>query len=52
MKEPQKAYGGVAVVRVGASNEVELKEKKARLKTHCLQPAALEEGVPPVVVLH
>lgn len=43
-----KLSGGVAVIRVGASTEVELKEKKARIED-ALQAtrAAVEEGIVP-----
>ena len=41
-----KLTGGVAVIRVGAATEVELKEKKARVDdaVHALR-AAVEEGI-------
>nr|MCS5604060.1 chaperonin GroEL [Alphaproteobacteria bacterium] len=43
-----KLAGGVAVIRVGASTEVEMKEKKARVEDalHATR-AAVEEGVVP-----
>jgi chaperonin GroEL len=43
-----KLAGGVAVIRVGASTEVELKEKKARVEDalHATR-AAVEEGIVP-----
>ncbi len=43
-----KLAGGVAVVRVGAATEVELKEKKARIEDALAATrAALEEGIVP-----
>jgi chaperonin GroEL len=33
-----KLAGGVAVIKVGAATEVEMKEKKARVETHCTRP--------------
>jgi chaperonin GroEL len=33
-----KLAGGVAVIKVGAATEVEMKEKKAALKTPCTPP--------------
>ena len=33
-----KLAGGVAVIKVGATTEVEMKEKKPALKTPCTQP--------------
>ena len=33
-----KLAGGVAVLKVGAATEVEMKEKKRALKTPCTQP--------------
>src|SRR5207247_8553127 len=43
-----KLVGGVAVVRVGAATEVEMKEKKARVEDalHATR-AAVEEGIVP-----
>lgn len=43
-----KFVGGVAVIRVGAATEVEMKEKKARIEDamHATQ-AAVEEGIVP-----
>src|SRR5207247_877334 len=43
-----KLVGGVAVIRVGAATEVEMKEKKARVEDamHATR-AAVEEGVVP-----
>jgi len=43
-----KLVGGVAVIRVGAANEVEMKEKKARVEDamHATR-AAVEEGIVP-----
>jgi len=43
-----KLAGGVAVIRVGAATEIELKEKKARVddSVHALR-AAVEEGIVP-----
>jgi chaperonin GroEL len=43
-----KLSGGVAVIKVGAATEVELKEKKARVEDalHATR-AAIEEGVVP-----
>ena len=48
-----KLSGGVAVIKVGAATEVEMKEKKARVEDalHATR-AAVEEGVVPVVALH
>lgn len=34
-----KLAGGVAVIKVGAATEVEMKERKARSRTHCTPPA-------------
>jgi len=34
-----KLAGGVAVIKVGAATEVEMKEKKPALKMHCTLPA-------------
>src|SRR5438132_5841402 len=44
-----KLVGGVAIVRVGAATEVEMKEKKARVEDalHATR-AAVEEGIVPV----
>ena len=43
-----KLYGGVAVIKVGAATEIEMKEKKARVEDalHATR-AAVEEGVVP-----
>ena len=43
-----KLSGGVAVIKVGAGSEVEMKEKKARVEDalHATR-AAVEEGVVP-----
>src|SRR5207237_769213 len=43
-----KLVGGVAVVRVGAATEIEMKEKKARVEDalHATR-AAVEEGIVP-----
>ena len=43
-----KLSGGVAVIKVGAATEVELKEKKARVEDalHATR-AAIEEGIIP-----
>src|SRR5690606_26764211 len=43
-----KLAGGVAVIRVGAATEVEMKEKKARVEDalHATR-AAVEEGIVP-----
>ena len=43
-----KLAGGVAVIKVGAATEVEMKEKKARVEDalHATR-AAVEEGVVP-----
>jgi chaperonin GroEL len=41
-----KLAGGVAVIKVGAATEVEMKEKKAR-RGRCMQRAAVEEGIVP-----
>ncbi len=41
-----KLVGGVAVIRVGAATEVEMKEKKARVEDHATR-AAVEEGIVP-----
>src|SRR5438445_3870093 len=43
-----KLVGGVAVIRVGAATEIEMKEKKARVEDalHATR-AAVEEGVVP-----
>lgn len=47
-KRLAKLTGGVAVVRVGAATEVELKEKKFRVEdTIAATRAALEEGIVP-----
>jgi len=48
MEELGKLAGGVAVVRVGAATEVEMKEKKARIEDalHATR-AAVEEGIVP-----
>lgn len=32
-----KLAGGVAVIKVGAGSEVEMKEKKLELRMHCIQ---------------
>jgi chaperonin GroEL len=43
-----KLAGGVAVIKVGASTEIEMKEKKARVEDALHAPrAAVEEGVVP-----
>ena len=44
----EKLHGGVAVIRVGAATEVEMKEKKARVEDalHATR-AAVEEGIVP-----
>src|SRR5919201_1120224 len=43
-----KLSGGVAVIKVGAATEVELKEKKARVEdAHHATKAAVEEGIIP-----
>ena len=43
-----KLAGGVAVIKVGAASEIEMKEKKARLEDALHAPrAAVEEGVVP-----
>ena len=43
-----KLVGGVAVIRVGAATEVEMKEKKARVEDAMYAPrAAVEEGIVP-----
>jgi chaperonin GroEL len=44
-----KLAGGVAVIKVGAATEVEMKEKKARVEDalHATR-AAVEEGIVPV----
>lgn len=43
-----KISGGVAIIKVGASTEVELKEKKDRIEDAlCAVRAALEEGIVP-----
>jgi len=34
-----KLAGGVALVKVGAATEIEMKDKKARVETHCMRPA-------------
>jgi len=34
-----KLAGGVAVIKVGAATEVEMKEKKAASRTRCMRPA-------------
>ena len=48
-----KLAGGVAVINVGAATEVEMKEKKARFKTHLLRRAPqLRKGLYPVVASH
>ena len=46
-----KLVGGVAVIRVGAATETEMKEKKARVEDamHATK-AAVEEGIVPVAV--
>jgi len=51
-KSVAKLAGGVAVIKVGAATEVEMKEKKARVEDalHATR-AAVEEGVVQVVVL-
>ena len=48
-----KLAGGVALVKVGAATEVEMKEKKARVEDalHATR-AAVEEGIVLVAVLH
>jgi len=48
-----KLSGGVAVLKIGASTEVEMKEKKARVEDalHATR-AAVEEGIVPGVELH
>ena len=47
-ERPAKLSGGVAVIKVGAGSEVEMKEKKARVEDalHATR-AAVEEGVVP-----
>jgi chaperonin GroEL len=47
-----KLSGGVAVIKVGASTEIEMKEKKARVEDalHATR-AAVEEGVVPAAAL-
>ena len=40
-----KLAGGVAVIRVGAATEVEMKERRLASKTRCTTRAAVEEGV-------
>ena len=40
-----KLAGGVAVIRVGAATEVEMKERRLASKTRCTHRAAVEEGV-------
>ena len=43
-----KLAGGVAVIKVGASTEIEMKEKKARVEDALHSPrAAVEEGIVP-----
>ena len=42
-----KLAGGVAVIKVGAATEVEMKEKKARVDALHATRAAVEEGVVP-----
>ena len=42
-----KLAGGVAVIKVGAATEVELKEKKHRIEDAATTKAAVEEGVVP-----
>ena len=39
--------GGVAVIKVGAATEIEMKEKKARVEDAHATRAAVEEGVVP-----
>jgi chaperonin GroEL len=48
-----KLVGGVAVIRVGAATEVEMKEKKARVEDamHATR-AAVEEGIVPAAASH
>ena len=47
-EEPPKLVGGVAVIKVGAATEVELKEKKHRIEDAVQSTkAAVEEGVVP-----
>lgn len=48
-----KLAGGVAVIKVGAATEVEMKEKKDRVDDalHATR-AAVEEGIVAVVALH
>jgi len=47
-ERPAKLVGGVAVIRVGAATEIEMKEKKARVEDalHATR-AAVEEGIVP-----
>ena len=40
-----KLAGGVAVIKAGATTEIEMKEKKARVEDALHVPAAVEEGV-------
>ena len=42
-----KLAGGVAVIKVGAATETELKEKKLRYGMLSPLPAAVEEGIVP-----
>ncbi len=48
VRAPDKLSGGVAVIKVGAATEIEMKEKKARVEDalHATR-AAVEEGVVP-----
>jgi chaperonin GroEL len=46
-----KLAGGVAIIKVGAATETEMKEKKARVKTHCMRRARRSrKGASPAVV--
>ena len=40
-----KLAGGVAVIKVGAASETELKERKLRIEDALNQHAAVEEGI-------
>ena len=47
-KRSHKIVGGVAVIKVGAATEIEMKEKKARVEDALnATRAAVEEGIVP-----